>query len=230
MTDRAFSTRQRILHNGMMALSKSGLSGVTLGTLAGRVGMSKSGLFAHFRSIDEVQIGVLRYTTDIVQQTVVMPAMQSPKGLRRLRALIRNWFGWSRKAGLEGGCPIAAGLFELDDDGEGPVRDEVLSLEHRWRAFLSGLVRDAIECGELHGDLDVDQFVWELCGIYLSHHASARFVRDPHADRRAETALAALFGRAGEVAPKRKPGVRRARAAPERPHKRNNTSLASRRR
>lgn len=206
-----------------MALSKTGLLGVTLGILAERVGMSKSGLFAHFRSIEEVQIGVLRYTTGIVQEKVVTPAMESPKGLPRLRTLIRNWFGWSTRAGLEGGCPIAASLFELDDV-EGPVRDEVLSLERQWRALLAGLVRDAMECGELHGNLDVDQFVWELCGIYLSHHVSSRFVRDRFADRRAETALAALFGRAAEVAPKRRPRVQRVEAGAARPHRRKISS------
>ena len=202
MTNRALSTRERILQHGLLAMSKSGLAGVTLGTLAERVGMSKSGLFAHFRSIDEVQISLLRHATQVAEETVVIPAMQSPEGLPRLKALIQNWLGWSAKAGLEGGCPVAAGMFELDDV-EGPVRDEVLTLERRWRELLAGLVLQAMERGELRADLDVPQFVWELCGIYLSHHASLRFVRDPDADRRADTAIEALLERAGALRPKR---------------------------
>ena len=102
------TTRERILQHGLALLSQAGLAGVTLGVLADRVGMSKSGLFAHFRSIEEVQISLLRHTAEIAERHVVAPAMRAPQGLRRLEALVRNWLGWSGKAGLGGGCPMGS--------------------------------------------------------------------------------------------------------------------------
>jgi len=90
-------------------------------------------------------------------------------------------------------------MFELDDV-EGPVRDKVQRLEAEWRGVLAQLVREAVGTGELREDLDVEQFVWELCGIYLGHHVSTRFVRDPSADARGATAWAALLDRARPTA------------------------------
>jgi AcrR family transcriptional regulator len=191
----AASTRQRILEQGLALMSQAGLANVTLGVLADQVGMSKSGLFAHFRSKEEVQIGLLRYMAQFVTERVVQPAMKTREGLPRLKALVRNWFGWAQRAGLPGGCPVAAGLFEFDDV-DGAVRREILAMEKEWRGLLTRLVREAAGRGHLRRDLDIDQFVWELCGIYLSHHAAHRFLRSADADIRAETAFVALIARA----------------------------------
>ena len=176
-------------------MSQAGLSGVTLGVLADRVGMSKSGLFAHFRSKEQVQIELLEYMVQFVAARIVEPAMTADVGLPRLQALVDNWFGWAQRAGLPGGCPVAAGLFEFDDI-EGTVRNKILEMESQWRNLLTLLVQGAIDCGHLRQDLDVEQFVWELCGIYLSHHAAYRFLRTTDADRRAKTAFQALLERA----------------------------------
>jgi AcrR family transcriptional regulator len=188
-------TRERILQEGLDLLSQSGLAGVTLGVLAEQVGMSKSGLFAHFRSKDEVQIGWLQQMAQVSMAHVVQPAMRAAEGLPRLEALVHNWLGWTTRAGLRGGCPVAAAMFELDD-AEGAVRNQVLAMEKEWRGLLKQLVEQAIDHGHLRRDLDIDQFVWELCGIYLSHHASRRFIRDRKADGRADTAFQALLQRA----------------------------------
>ena len=199
----ATSTHERILRQGMALMSQAGLAGVTLGVLAEQVGMSKSGLFAHFRSKEDVQIGLLRHTAQFVQAQVVQPALRADEGLPRLQALVRNWFGWAQRAGLPGGCPVAAGFFEFDDV-EGAVRDEILAMESQWRGLLTNLVRQAIERGHLRRDLDVEQFVWELCGIYLAHHAAHRFLRAADADRRAQIAFAALLARALSPSGRRK--------------------------
>lgn len=121
--------------------------------------------------------------------------MTAEAGLPRLEALVHNWLGWARRAGLPGGCPVAAGLFEFDDV-EGAVREKILEMESEWRGLLNLLVRQAIGQGHLREDLDIDQFVWELCGIYLSHHAAHRFLRAADADIRADTAFKALVARA----------------------------------
>jgi AcrR family transcriptional regulator len=202
MTTSAIATKERILQRGLDLLSENGLSGVTLGVLAREVGMSKSGLFAHFHSKDDVQIALLDHTAEMAAVHVVLPAMRIAEGLPRLKALVNRWFGWTARAGLRGGCPVAAAMFELDD-AKGKVRAKVVEMEAYWRGLLTQLVQQAIERGHLRPDLDVDQFVWELCGIYLSHHASRRFLRDARSDARARTAFEALLQRA--CPPPRKP-------------------------
>lgn len=191
----ASPTRIKILRHGLDLISTAGLSGVTIGMLAERSGMSKSGLFAHFGSREEVQLGLLDYTAEFAGEHVVAPSMQAPEGLSRLRELVANWLGWTERAGLAGGCPIAAGMFEVDDL-ETPVRERLLVMEKRWRGLLAELTHQAVAHGHLRKDLDVNQFVWELCGIYLSHHASLRFVRDPEATERAQKAFNSLLARA----------------------------------
>jgi AcrR family transcriptional regulator len=195
MTTLTTSTRDRILQQGLALMSQAGLGGVTLGVLAEQVGMSKSGLFAHFRSKEEVQVELLTHTAAFANEHVLMPAMAIAEGLPRLRALVRNWFGWAQRAGLPGGCPVAAGLFEYDDI-EGRVRDKILELEGIWRRTLIGLVQRAVDLDHLRRDLDVEQFVWELCAIYLGHHAAHRFLRSADADARAQAAFKALLDRA----------------------------------
>lgn len=196
MHSKAQTTRGKILHEGLHLLSAEGLEGVTLGRLAEQVGMSKSGLFAHFRSKDEVQIELLEHSVQVAGAQVLEPAMAKPIGLPRVVEVMRRWFGWSKRAGLPGGCPVAAGMFELDDT-KGPVRDKVFELAQTWQALLVNLVCEAIEQKHLRRDLDAEQFVWELSGIYLSHHTAYRFLRAADADRRAETAIRSLLERAG---------------------------------
>ena len=175
-------------------LSVTGLSGVTFGALADAVGMSKSGLYAHFRSKEDIQIRLLEHADALAAKEVMAPALAEAPGLPRLAALMRNWLGWTRRIGLRGGCPIASALFELDDlDGE--VRTRVGKAEAGVRALLATLVDEAIADGTLRSDVDVDQVVWELRGIYLGHHVSSRFVGEPLADRRALTAFEALVDR-----------------------------------
>ena len=156
--------------------------------------MSKSGLFAHFRSKDEVQLALLDRSMELASAHVVQPALAEPEGLPQLEAVVQRWLGWAPRAGLPGGCPVAAALFELDD-AQGPVRDKVAAIEIEWRGLLSGLVVRAVGLGHLRADLDVDQFVWELGGIYLSHHVAVRFSRRPDSDERAAFAFQSLLDR-----------------------------------
>jgi AcrR family transcriptional regulator len=195
MSNPETSTRDRILHQGLALMSQSGLAGVTLGVLADQVGMSKSGLFAHFRSKEDVQIELLSHMAQFATARVVEPSMTASEGLPRLRALVRNWLGWAQRAGLPGGCPVAAGLFEFDDI-EGRVRNKILEMEAQWRRLLTELVARAVELRHFRRDLDVHQFVWEICGTYLGHHAAHRFLRASDADARAEAAFQALLDRA----------------------------------
>jgi AcrR family transcriptional regulator len=191
----ATSTREKILQEGLALMSQAGLNGVTLGVLADEVGMSKSGLFAHFHSKEEVQIELLEHMAAFARERVIQPSTNESEGLPRLQALVRNWFGWAQRAGLPGGCPVAAGLFEFDDV-EGRVRNKILEMEGAFRRILTGLVERTVALGHFRHDFDVEQFVWELCGIYLGHHAAHRFLRSGDADSRAQTAFQALVERA----------------------------------
>lgn len=199
------ATKERILSSGLSILARDGFSGITLGVLAQHAGMSKSGLFAHFGSKEEVQLSLLAETESRAARTFIETAMAKPPGLGRLQALVEGWLGWSEKAGLPGGCPIAAGMFELDDAPlDSPVRQRLLAMEQHWRALLAQLATEVKEAGDFRADLDVDQFVWELCGIYLAHHTSHRFVRDAQATERALSAFRGLLSRASVKAGKRK--------------------------
>jgi AcrR family transcriptional regulator len=186
------TTRDRILDAGLNLLSTSGFAGVTIGVLARQVGMSKSGLFAHFKSKED--IALLEQMVEVAEKNVVVPAMRARQGLSRLTALVENWFGWSTKAGLLGGCPAAAGMFELDDV-EGPVREKLLELEKQWNEILKQFITESIATGDLRKDLDIDQFIWELMGFYLNHHASRRFMRNRDANMRARKAFQGLIDR-----------------------------------
>src|SRR4030088_175128 len=113
------TTRAMLLETGLRMLSVQGLSGVTLGGLARASGLSKSGIFAHFTSKTRLQLDLFGRMVDVAQEHVARPAQEAPEGLPRLRVLIERWLCWSERAGLRGGCPVAAALFELDDlDGE----------------------------------------------------------------------------------------------------------------
>lgn len=117
---------------------------------------------------------------------------------------------------MDGGCPVAAGMFELDDIPESdPVRRRLIAMEVSWRGQLAQLVSEAVASGELRRGLDVDQFVWELCGIYLNHHASHRFLHDPSARDRAEEAVESLMARSLGV-----PKQGKSRAARQKPSRR----------
>src|ERR1700731_2779384 len=160
MSQTGRATRDRILDAGLNLLSTSGFAGVTIGILASQVGMSKSGLFAHFKSKEEIDIALLDQMVEVAHKNVVVPAMRAQKGLSRLTTLVENWFGWSTKAGLLGGCPAAAGLFELDDV-EGPVREKLLELEKQWNEILKQFIAEAIATGALRKDVHIDRFIGE---------------------------------------------------------------------
>lgn len=190
----AAKTYDSILDKGLEMLTVTGLAGVTVGALAEAVGMSKSGLYAHFHSKEDIQIRLLERADALAATKVMTPAMAEAPGLPQLTALMRNWLGWTRRAGLSGGCPIASAFFELDDlDGE--VRARVGKVEAGVRGLLGRLVGEAISDETFRRDVEVDQVVWELRGIYLGHHVSSRFVGDPRSDERAMTAFEALVDR-----------------------------------
>ena len=184
-------TRQAILDEALALCSQVGVSGLSIGALADRAGMSKSGLFAHFGSKEELQIAVLREGQQRFIDTVVRPALKAPRGIARLRAILANWLDWTRRAQLPGGCPMNAAAQEFDDQ-PGAVRDTVEAGLADGRRMLANAVRLAIEAGELRPDTDVGQFVFEFSGIVLVAMQGQRLFKDKDANRRALDAFERL--------------------------------------
>ena len=181
-------TRQAIVDEAFSLASQIGVSGLSIGVLAERRRMSKSGLFAHFGSKEELQLAVLRESQERFADAVLRPALSEPRGLPRLRAVFLNWLDWTRTANLPGGCVINCAAAEFDDQ-PGPLRDEVRRALLALRQTLTTLVARAVEVGDLRADTDVQQFVFEVSGIYQATHQARRMLDDPEAARRAQAAF-----------------------------------------
>lgn len=171
-TPKGSATRESILDRAYEIARFSGVEGLSLGPLAQAVGMSKSGVFAHFGSREELQLALLQSAAQRFGDYVLVPALSAPRGLPRLQAIMRNWFEWGR---LEaGGCVLVASVNEFDDR-PGPLRDQVVANEERWRSQLQRAARQAIDCGHLR-DGDTDQYAFELYAIPLAMlHESGLF-------------------------------------------------------
>ncbi|MBI3095736.1 MAG: TetR/AcrR family transcriptional regulator [Rhodocyclales bacterium] len=181
-------TRQAILDEAFSMASRIGVGALSIGVLAERTRMSKSGLFAHFGSKEELQLAVLRESQARFAEVVLRPALRLPRGLGRLRAMVINWLDWTRAVNLPGGCVINAAALEFDDQ-PGPLRDEVRNSLLALRRTLAETVAKAVETGELRPDIDIEQFVFELNGIYQATQQNRRLFSDPDADRRALAAF-----------------------------------------
>ncbi len=187
------TTRGLILDRALAMASTLGLEGLSIGGVAKEVGMSKSGLFAHFRSKEEMQAQVLQIAVDRFIKTVVAPALRQPRGEKRVRALFDHWLDWDGTTNwLPGGCLFIASAIELDDR-PGPLRDFLVSAQRDWLDALATAARIAVEEGHFRSDLDTEQFAYELYSIALSYHHFERLLRDPLARDRAAAAFEDLI-------------------------------------
>ena len=193
-------TRHAILDHALAAASRSGVAGLTIGSLAARSGLSKSGLFAHFGSKESLQLAVIRQVRELYSQLVFQPAMRQPSGLPRLRAIVENWLEWTCSAKLPGGCIMTAAAHEFDDS-PGPVRELVSQSLRELRKTLARSVRLAVEAGQLHADTDAEQLAFEICALYCGAQLDARLFGDPRAGERARVAFEDLIRRHGGTAP-----------------------------
>jgi len=194
-------TRATILDAAVKLASRDGLDSLTIGTLADTTGLSKSGLFAHFGSREELQLAVLAHGEALFGSRVLQPALAQPRGVARLRALFANWLDWTGSS-ERGGCVMLGAAAEFDDR-PGPVRDALVRGQRAWSAVLQKAVRIAIEEGQLRPDTDVEQFVFECFGIALSFHHHARLLGDARARRKALAAHEELITRHLAAAPRR---------------------------
>ncbi len=184
-------TRARILDRAFRLAGRDGLAGVTLGTLASELSMSKSGLFAHFKSKEELQLEVLRTAAERFAASVLRPAFDSPRGLPRLRKLFQNWLSWANDPSMPGGCIFFAAALELDDK-PGPPRDFLVAAQKDLLATVAKAVRMCIEAGHFRPGLDADQFAFELVGILYAYTHARRLLHDKKAEERTRVAFERL--------------------------------------
>ena len=195
-------TRQLILERAAQTASRSGLDGLTIGQLAGELGLSKSGLFAHFHSKEALQVQTLRHAAELFVDRVVRPALKAPRGEARLRALFERWLAWAEADVLRGGCLFVAAATELDDL-DGPARDELVRQQRDWLELIANVARTGVTEGHFAADLDPEQLAHDLHGVMLAYHHARRLLRDPRAPQRAKSAFDTLVRAARAPRPAR---------------------------
>jgi len=180
-------TRATILDAALALASHMGLEGLSIGALAEVTQMSKSGVFAHFGSREELQISVVREYHAKFDEEVFRPALKLPRGLPRLLAMFDRWV--KRVAvEIDSGCIYISGAVEFDDR-PGPVRDALVEMVQTWQRALERAIQLAIDEGHLRADTDAQQVLFEIHGLILALHHDARFLRHPGAIERARTAF-----------------------------------------
>lgn len=184
-------TRAAILDAALELASRDGLEGLTIGVLAERMQMSKSGVFAHFGSREDLQVEVVREYHKRFEQEVFYPSLTEPRGLPRLWSMVRRWME-RRIQEVTTGCIYISGAVEYDDR-PGPIRDALVAMVRAWQGALLRAVQQSVDVGALQPDTDPQQLVYEMYGLILALHHDARFLRSPGAVERAHRGFARLI-------------------------------------
>jgi len=188
-TTKGAATREVILERAYGLARTAGLEGLSIAPLADAVGMSKSGVFAHFGSREDLQLAVLDAAALKFGNAVLIPALSQPRGIPRLRAIMHNWFEWVRDT--SGGCVLMGAASEYDDR-PGVLRDRVRRNIQRWHVELQRAIQQAVDCGQLRAG-DTGQYVFELYAVALAvHHQAGLFGYEP-ARRSGELAVERWF-------------------------------------
>ena len=185
------ATKTAILDEAVNIASRTGFNALTIGQLADQTGMSKSGLFAHFKSKEALQLDTLERGREKFTDLVVRPTIAAPRGIQRVRAMADNWLVWETEA-LEGGCVFVAASIEFDDQ-PGPVRDSLVRNQTDWAEFIATVAGTGVSEGDFRADLDSDQFAFTLLGLFYAFHHAQRLLRDPKATQRVRTGFEELL-------------------------------------
>jgi AcrR family transcriptional regulator len=193
---RGLRTRRAILRKAVDLASLEGLEGLTIGRLASTLRISKSGLFAHFGSKEDLQCAVVDEARDIFVESVVRPAFNF-RGLQRLRVLCENWLSYGKARVFPGGCFFSAASLEFDDR-PGRVRDQIVELMKKWLGHLEQAARDAQSAGEIRKEVDVQQLAFEIQALAMGANWSSRLFRSQDAFRAASAAISQRIDQAAE--------------------------------
>lgn len=183
-TSQGQQTRQTILKVAMDIASVEGLEGLSIGRLATELGMSKSGLFAHFGSKEDLQLATIEAALDIFRVEVIKPTYAAPKGIARLLALGEAWFSYGERKVFPGGCFFAAVAAEFDSR-PGAVHDRIAGLIQQWLDTVEQVIREAQNLGEVDPTLDPAQLAFELNAFLWGANSIVQLQKDPQAIDRA---------------------------------------------
>lgn len=184
-------TRVAILDVALNLASRDGLEGLTIGLLAEKMHMSKSGVFAHFGSREDLQIEVLRLYHSHFEQEIFYPSMKAPRGLPRLEEMFARWIK-RVTVEIDSGCIYISGAVEYDDR-PGAIRDALVEMVRTWQGALLRSIQQSIDMGHLKPDTDPQQLVYEIYGLILGLHHDARFLKAPGSVERAQAGFARLI-------------------------------------
>ncbi len=191
-------TKAAIVDAALGLATQIGLEGLSIGTLAEVTHMSKSGVFAHFGSREELQISVIREYHKRFEEEVFYPALREPRGLPRLRALFAHWMKRT-SIEIDSGCLYISGAVEFDDR-PGPVRDALAGSVRTWHDAMKRAIALAKEQGELDAGADEEQMLFEIHGLILALHYDARFLKNPGSITRANAGFEHILQRNGAPA------------------------------
>jgi AcrR family transcriptional regulator len=189
------NTREEILRTAMDTASVKGLSGLSIGDLAGQLGMSKSGLFRHFGAKEQLQLATVDAALGVFEREVAMPAMAASPGLERLRELMRAWVSYLERDVFSGGCFFAAASADVDSQ-PGPVRDRIAEIGRAAIDAMMTEVEAAQRLGQLREDVDARQLAFELHAYAMEANWARLLLDDDRAGGRARTAIDAALARA----------------------------------
>lgn len=184
-------TRELILSRAYELARQEGLEGLSIGTVAQSAGMSKSGMFAHFGSREQLQLALLDSVGARFLEFVKTPALHEPRGLPRLRKIIERWCEWSRVH--QSGCVLLSAAAEYDGRSDGAIREHVLRQQAGWRDELRRAIQLAIDVGHLRRETETTQLAFEIYSLMLGLHHDAGLFGYEEARRRTELALDRLF-------------------------------------
>lgn len=186
-------TRQLLLDAALSLATRMGLEGLSIGAVAEAAQMSKSGVFAHFGSREELQISVVREYFRAFEQEVFYPAIEAPRGLPRVRSLFTHWMRRVAQE-IQSGCIFISGAVDFDDR-PGPVRDALAESAQIWLNAVTRAIVQAKDCGHLRAETDEHLMTFEIHGLILALHYEARFLQSPGSMSRAEQGFANLLQR-----------------------------------
>jgi AcrR family transcriptional regulator len=183
-------TKNAILKIGLDMASQLGLECVTIGALAKTANMSKSGLFAHFASKENLQMEILRYAGHLFAESVIIPALKIEAGIPRIKGLVAGWISWGST--LTGGCIFVSTSAEFADR-PGKVRDLLLRQQEEWIDSLKKIGESAVRVGDFRKDSDCEQFAFDLYSMLLGFHLYYKLLHNKETKRRQEAALQRLL-------------------------------------
>jgi AcrR family transcriptional regulator len=183
-------TKRTILDAGLKMAAQLSLETVTIGNLAKKTHMSKSGLFAHFQSKENLQVEILKHAGELFAQSVVIPSLLENAGIPRIKALVNNWIAWSAR--MTGGCIFVSSSTEFSDR-PGKVRDFILAQQESWIDSLRRIARSAIRAGDFREDVDCDQFAFEMYSLLLGFHYYDKLLNSDETKKRQSIALEQLL-------------------------------------